>query len=291
MDTTAAIESLLRRRIVVGGLAALPFVGANASADAPPALLLARDAPPDIDPRGWLVSEKFDGVRALWDGQRLRLRSGLAVDAPAAFVARLPSVALDGELWLGRGRFDDVSALVRRGAGNAADVAAWRDVRFLAFELPRGGGGYADRAREIERLAAAAAPGPLVAVAQQRVATPAELRRRLDTVVADGGEGLMLHHADAPVVAGRSGWLLKLKPVHDADAVVVAHLPGRGRHAGRLGALRVRNAAGVEFDVGSGYTDAERAAPPPIGATISYRHRGHTPRGVPRFATYLRRRW
>ena len=78
---------------------------------------LARMAPPDIDPAGHLVSEKYDGVRAVWDGRALRTRHGQIIQAPAAFLARLPAqVPLDGELWLGRGhgRFDAVSALVRR---------------------------------------------------------------------------------------------------------------------------------------------------------------------------------
>ena len=100
----------------------------------------------------------------------------------------------------------------------------------------------------------------------------------------------MLHRADALYLSGRSPVLLKLKPVHDAEATVLAHLPGRGKHAGRLGALRVRNAEGVAFNIGTGFSDAERDNPPPPGTLISYAHRGHTDSGVPRFASYLRRR-
>jgi DNA ligase-1 len=103
-----------------------------------------------------------------------------------------------------------------------------------------------------------------------------------------GGEGLMLHRASAPWLPGRSGQVLKLKPLHDAEATVVGHQAGRGRHEGRLGALRVRSDAGVVFEIGTGFSDAERARPPATGTRISYTHRGYTPTGVPRFASFLR---
>lgn len=250
-------------------------------------LLLAHEADDGIDPAGWLVSEKLDGVRALWDGQRLRFRSGRPVPAPTWFLARLPPRSLDGELWLGRGRFDEVSGLVRRGT---PDDSGWRDVRFMLFELPGAPGPFAQRARQLAQLASAAAVPWLQAVGQQVVSDRGALRRLLDAVIEQGGEGLMLHRADAPYVTGRSHALLKLKRQQDAEAVVLAHLPGQGRHAGRLGALRVRSADGLVFDLGSGFSDADRELPPPLGSEVTYRYRGRTPQGLPRFASFLRLR-
>lgn len=98
----------------------------------------------------------------------------------------------------------------------------------------------------------------------------------------------MLHRADAPYVTGRRPELLKLKPWQDDEAMVIAHVPGQGRHAGRLGALRVRDPQGREFSLGSGLTDAERESPPAPGTVVTYRFRGRTARGLPRFATYWR---
>ena len=257
------------------------------SADAAPALLLAQDAAADIDPAGWLVSEKYDGVRALWDGRQLRFRSGRLVAAPSWFLARLPKRALDGELWLGRGRFDELSGLVRRAS---PDDAGWRALHYMVFELPGAPGVFADRAAELARLEAAAQWPQLQAVPQAPVTSRQALQARLDAVVRGGGEGLMLHRADAAYVTGRSTALLKLKPLQDADAVVVAHLAGRGRLAGRLGALRVRGDDGVEFQLGSGFSDAQRDEPPPLGSTVTYTYRGRTPQGLPRFASFLRLR-
>ena len=113
---------------------------------------------------------------------------------------------------------------------------------------------------------------------------------RLDAVVAAGGEGLMLHRADAPYVTGRSDALLKLKPRLDAEATVLAHLPGRGRLVGMMGALLVETPSGVRFQLGTGFTDAERREPPPVGAQVTYVYRELTRDGVPRFASYWRRR-
>lgn len=268
------------RRTFVAALVTCP-----AWAQAGPPLLRAQDAPPSIDPSGWLVSEKYDGVRAVWDGHVLRFRSGAPIAAPSWFTRRLPPTPLDGELWLDRGRFEVLSGIVRR---QVPDDAAWGRLRYMVFELPEGGGPFADRARQLEAVARQAAWPPLVAVPQTTVASEAALKQRLQQVLNAGGEGLMLHRADAPYHTGRSPALLKLKPMQDEEAQVVGHVVGRGRHAGRLGALRVRTTQGGEFLLGTGFSDAERAAPPPLGSWVSYRYRGHTADGVPRFASFLR---
>jgi len=286
---TKNMGALSRRRWLGWGLGAClsPMtVPASAArgADAPP-LLLARDAPADIDPHGYLVSEKYDGVRALWDGRTLRFRSGLVVAAPAWFTAALPARPLDGELWLGRGRFETVSAIVRRHEPRDGE---WRSLRYMLFELPEAPGDFAARAAALRRLVAASRFESLVAVEQTTLPDRKVLRARLDELVRAGGEGLMLHRADAPYESGRSDTLLKLKPIHDADAIVIGHIGGRGKHEGRLGALWVRNAQGVHFALGSGFTDAQRADAPPIGTTVTYTYRGTTAAGTPRFATFLR---
>ena len=275
--------SVSRRAICVAALAGL-FARPAAAAQAP-ALLLAREWPADADPAGYLVSEKFDGVRALWDGRVLLLRGGGEVAAPRWFLDRLPAAPLDGELWLGRSRFEAVAGLIKR---LQPDHAAWRALQYQVFELPAVGGRFDDRAQALERLCREQAWPQLQAAAQAPVADRVALQRRLDAVIAAGGEGLMLHRADAPQATGRGLWLWKHKPLHDAEAQVLAHLPGQGRLSGRLGALRVRSDAGIEFTIGTGFSDADRAQPPAPGQRISFKHRGFTAAGVPRFASYLR---
>jgi DNA ligase len=267
----------------LGSLAG-PLPG-RASARPAPSVLLARVAPPDIDPAGYLVSEKLDGVRALWDGARLRFRSGLPILAPPWFVSSLPEVPLDGELWAGRRQFEQLSGTVRQAAAVDAD---WRRLRYEVFDLPAAPGSFAERAARLADLVRARRFDALHAVEQRPLADRAALRQRLHEVLRAGGEGLMLHRADAPWRPGRSDDLLKLKPVDDADAVVVAHVAGRGRHVGRLGALQVRTPEGVDFLLGTGLTDAERERPPAVGSVVTYAYRGTTAAGVPRFASFLR---
>lgn len=231
------------------------------------------------------ISEKLDGVRAYWDGRQLRFRSGREIPAPAWFTAALPTQALDGELWLGRGRFDDMAALVRR---EAPDDDAWQSVRYMIFELPGSPGSFTDR---IDRLRAVVAAHPvpwLQMIEQFRLPDEAALQRRLKEVVRAGGEGLMLHRAAAPYTTGRSAVLLKLTPWHDAEARVVAHLPGKGKYAGMLGALRVEMPNGKRFALGSGLTDEQRRHPPPPGTQVTYRYRALTRNGLPRFPHFLR---
>lgn len=277
--------NLLRRHLCL--TAAAPWLGLAApeAQAAAPVPMLAQDAPAMPDPAGFLVSEKLDGVRALWDGRQLRFRSGAPIVAPAWFTAALPPLALDGELWAGRGGFEQASGTTRRAT---PDDAAWRRLRYMLFDLPDDARPFAARAQALQQLAATVSQPFVQAVAQSTVPDREALAQRLEAVVREGGEGLMLHRAAAHRQRGRSADLLKLKPLSDAEAVVIGHLPGRGRHAGRLGALRVRLADGRELRLGSGFSDAERAAPPPVGTRVSFRHRGHTDDGLPRFASYWR---
>ena len=251
-----------------------------------PAPLLASVYTGQVDPALCLVSEKYDGVRAIWDGRILRHRSGRPVSVPASFVTMLPADGLDGELWLGRGRFDEVSAIVRRPEPRDAE---WAAVRYMVFEMPGASGTFAERAERIVDVVARASPSSLVAVAQRPVPDRATLQRRLDAVVAGGGEGLVLHVASAPVAHGRNEVLMKLKPHLDAEAVVIGYRLGTGKYAGDVGALQVRTADGHRFFVGSGLSDALRREPPSLGETITFRYRDLTSGGLPRFATYLRR--
>ena len=274
----------LHRRRLLSSLAVLacPTWG-QAS---PMAVMAARDGLPGTDPRGWLVSEKLDGVRALWDGQRLRFRSGREIYAPRWFTHGLPMQPLDGELWLGRGRFDDLSGTVRRHVPNDA---AWRGVRYALFDRPGSSDlRFAQRASWLQRWATGAALPHVLAVSQFELPDEAALRRRLDAVVSAGGEGLMLHRADALWMPGRSDVLRKLKPQQDAEAVVIGHEPGQGRHQARMGALLVRLEDGREMRLGTGFSDAERDRPPAIGQTVTFTYRGLTASGLPRFASFLR---
>ena len=278
-------RTLLQTLIALGALAATPPAWSQSPAPPVTALLLANVYAGQIDPSLYLVSEKYDGVRAVWDGRTLRFRSGRSVAAPLWFTARLPAQPLDGELWLGRGRFEQLSGIVRKEQPVDEE---WRQVRYMVFELPEGEGTFAQRALRIQSLVAQAGWPMLQAVEQSPVSDRASLQRRLTQIVAQGGEGLMLHLADAPYSTGRSDVLLKLKPYLDTEAIVVAHLPGKGKYSGQMGALRLQMPDGRRFNLGTGFSDAERREPPALGSSVTYRYRDLTSNGLPRFASFLR---
>lgn len=254
---------------------------------ASPPLLLAETMRGDVDVTRYWVSEKLDGVRAVWDGKMLRFRSGRQVNAPAWFTAALPPEPLDGELWMGRRRFEVLSGIVRKLQPRDED---WLQVKFMVFEQPNGRGDFTARIEALRGLVKQAGVPWLELVEQFRVTDRQALKEKLDEIVSAGGEGVMLHLADAPYLTGRSDVLLKLKPLRDAEATVVAHVPGRGRLTGMMGALQVETPEGRRFEIGTGFTDALRRDPPAVGSVVTYQYRDVTRNGVPRFVSYLRRR-
>ncbi len=276
------MQPILRLCLFAFGLSLAPFALAQS---AEPRALLANVANADIDPTPYLVSEKYDGVRALWDGKVLRSRAGNVFNTPAWFIAKLPSQLLDGELWMARGQFEKLSGAVRKVTPQDDE---WRAIKYMVFELPDAPGTFAERAERIKQIVAQASFAQLVAVEQFRLTDNAALKRKLAEIVKAGGEGLMLHRADAPYVTGRNDALLKLKPLDDAEAKVTAHVPGKGKYTGMMGALQVEMADGKRFQIGTGFTDAVRANPPAIGATVTFTYRGLTKNGLPRFASFLR---
>lgn len=250
-----------------------------------PALLLANIYQPDIRLQNYWVSEKLDGVRAFWNGKNLLSRQGNIFHAPEWFTSVLPEVALDGELWLERGEFEQVSGLVRRDSPNDAD---WREVKYMIFDMPKHAGNFDQRLNRLKAIIAEINAPHIQLVEQFKVSSHKILMKNLDDVVEQGAEGLMLHLASSLYKSGRSDDLLKLKKHFDAEAVVIAHLPGKSKYEGMLGSMLVETQEKIRFKIGSGFSDNERKNPPAIGSTITYKYFGLTKKGVPRFASFMR---
>ena len=251
----------------------------------PPALQLAKVYQPGMPLDGYWVSEKLDGVRAYWDGAQLWSKGGNRIAAPEWFTRGYPDQAMEGELWMGRGRFAEVSAAVRRLRPQAQE---WRQIRLMLFDLPESRQPFAVRVQEMRALVAASSSYTLEVVTQTPATDHDRLMQQLDKVMARGGEGLMLHHGDSVYHAGRSDAVLKVKSYQDAEARVTGHVVGQGKFAGMLGALQVETDDGRRFRLGTGFSDAERRDPPPIGSTVTFKYYGLTATGLPRFASFLR---
>ena len=286
------VLGILACLIGMAGPLAITHAAAQTTAASAPALMLAKVYHPGIDLADYWVSEKYDGLRGFWDGQKLWTRGGEPIHTPGWFTAGWPNVPLDGELWAGRGQFERASATVRQ---RVPDDLAWRGIRYMVFDLPAHGGPFTERLSALNTTVAHIGQPWVVAVVQTRATTHAALQLQMRKVVKAGSEGLMLHRGASLYTATRNGDLLKVKPHEDAEALVVGHQPGRGKLSDTLGALLVETVAsgngavpGVRFKIGTGLSEAERRNPPPVGSVITYRYRGLTDAGVPRFASFVR---
>ncbi|KAL0961041.1 hypothetical protein HGRIS_006031 [Hohenbuehelia grisea] len=254
-----------------------------------PDLLLANkwDLDTGIDPTGWWISEKLDGVRAYFDGKRMISRLGNPFTPPQWFLDKLPKdVTLDGELFGGRGQFQSTVSIVK-----TVNSPHWKNITFQIFDIPSSAqNSFEDRLDELRKLF-----GPdgvhkadQVEVVEHEIAQDrAHVFDKLKEVEALGGEGLMLRKPKSIYEGHRSSTLLKVKTFYDAEAVVTGYVPGQGRHKGRTGALQCKMESGKTFNVGSGLSDKQRDKPPRIGSIITYRFQELTRDGVPRFPSFI----
>ena len=253
-------------------------------ADTKPDVMLAEVYRQGVDLGHYWISEKFDGVRARWDGSQLVSRGGHVLAAPPWFTKNFPTMPLDGELWVGRERYEEVSSIVRR----ALPHEGWRKIRFLVFDLPEHGGSFDQRVVAMKRLAVQVESPFLKVVEQQSLAGEEALMIRLQAVIDMGGEGLILHRKAARYKSGRSHDLLKLKPFTDAEATVIGYRLGQGKFSGQVGSLKVRTDQGMVLYIGSGLSHEQRRHPPRLQSRITFRYQGLTKNGIPRFPVFLR---
>ncbi|HWU89865.1 MAG TPA: DNA ligase [Kofleriaceae bacterium] len=248
-----------------------------------PPILLAHKWEVEHDPTGWWMSEKLDGIRAYWDGEAFVSRLGNRFFAPDWFVEDLPADTLDGELWVGRKMFQKTTSIVRSGAAGAE----WKTVAYVVFDAPNAKGPFEDRIAHAKKVLKKAGAPHARCLDHMKCDGFDHLREELRRVEGLGGEGLMLRRPGSLYEVGRSTSLLKVKTFHDAEARVIGHAPGAGKHKGKLGALICELPGGVTFNVGTGFSDAERGAPPAIGAVITFRYQELSDDGVPRFPSYV----
>lgn len=205
---------------------------------------------------GALVSEKYDGIQAVWTGRRLETKTGNRIHAPEFWLEGLPARPLKGELWLGRDMFDETLSIVTRKAPDER----WRKIRYMVFQ------GYAETkyAKPVRRF---------------RVNSKRFLNRFYSAVLKRNGEGIIIEFPD--------GTIEKHKPVKDDDGIVVAVETGTGNFAGLLVRLVVKLRNGNILNIGSGFNNRVREFPPLVGQIVKFEYRGFTSKGLPRHASYI----
>lgn len=237
-----------------------------------------------VEVSGWLMSEKLDGVRGYWNGKQLLSKNGNIFSPPPAFIQGLPPFPVEGEIWGGRGNFEQTISIVKQ----VRPHDGWLQLQLAIFDVPEAPGGFSERIAKAEKWFAEHPSAHAFVIRQTLIDNPEHLQQQLARIEKLGGEGLIIRKPDALYTDGRSPEILKVKKYQDADAVVIAHLPGKGRNKGRLGALLVEMSNDRRFKIGGGFSDAERETPPPIGAVITFKHYGTYLSGVPKFPSFLR---
>lgn len=256
-----------------------------ASALEAPALWLASPYQGKESLTDYWVSEKYDGIRGYWDGHQLLSRSGKVLNPPAWFVQGWPSTPFEGELWAGLGQFEQAASVIQQ---KQAPDNEWKALRFMVFDAPATAKPFTERIAIYQGLVKHIDKPWVQAVAQNKTHSHPALKTLLHTTVQAGGEGLMLHRGNSMYQSGRNGEVIKVKQHEDAEAKVVGHEAGQGKHAQRTGALWVETPQGLRFKLGTGLSDAQRQNPPAVGQWVTYRYRGLTDKGLPRFGSFVR---
>ena len=236
------------------------------------------------DVTGWLMSEKLDGMRAIWDGKTLKSRRGSLISAPKWFLEALPPFALDGELWTRRGDFENIVSIVRQKTPDQR----WQDIRYHVFELPRQQGGLLNRLAVLQDYLKQHPSQFIRVIPQSIVQSTDHLKAKLESVVSTGGEGLVVRKPNVLYHTGRSNQSLKVKQYQDTECTVIAYKAGKGKYAGKIGSLHCQLLSGLMFYVGSGLSDQQRQSPPAIGSIITFKYYGLTNNNIPRFPVFLR---
>lgn len=247
-------------------------------------LLLLKTYDDSRDVTGWLMSEKLDGMRAIWNGKMLQSRQGNHIAAPDWFLEALPPFAIDGELWTQRNDFENIVSIVRQHTPDNR----WQTIRYHIFEVPNQLGGLLDRLAILKNYLARY-PSPFIAVIPQSTVQSADhLKTELDKVISLGGEGLVVRKPDTPYLTGRSNHDLKIKQYQDTECTVIGHKAGKGKYTGKVGSLQCQLPSGIIFYIGSGLSDQQRQSPPTIGSIITFKYYGLTKNNIPRFPVFLR---
>lgn len=234
---------------------------------------------------GWVISEKFDGVRAIWDGANLRSRNGKIINAPKFWTENFPPFAIDGELWTKREDFENLYSIV----ADSKPGDEWKSVKFLIFDVPSVKGNLFSRLANLREFLDKNEVKNIEIIEQIPINSHKEVKKFLNSVLAKGGEGAVIRDPNSPYINGRSDKILKVKKFLDSECEVLQIYDGKGKFKGKMGSLLCRDIkSGVEFRLGSGFGDEIRSNPPKIGQILTYKFQNLTKNGKPRFPVFIR---
>jgi len=264
-------------------------------------------------PVNWYASEKYDGLRGIWTGKEMvarpskkngELKGKIFNYVPDWFLNMLPKgISLDGEIWLGRGRFQEISGLsnVKLSKKYTKEQLddIWKEVKFMVFDIPHINDTYIERYEilktVINDMRIQHGPScPIVLTTTTIIRSHEHLAEIYKEYVTNGAEGLILREPSSYYEEKRSKLLLKMKINEDSEAIVLEHVLGDGKYSKLLGSLKCKLPNGNTFNIGTGFSDIIRNEynnPDskyyiPIGSTVNFSYMELTTKGIPRHPVY-----
>jgi DNA ligase 1 len=241
----------------------------------------------DQDITNWWMSEKLDGIRAYWTGEKFLTRTGKAITPPQFFIDEMPKdIILDGELCAGRNKFNLTSSIVRKTKNVENYVDDWaNNITYNIFDtvcdypFERRIGILYDQITNYKFVKI---------VKQTKVNNKNHLDKELERIIDLDGEGLMLREPESMYERKRSKSLLKVKKFHDMEVKIIGYREGTGKYKGMLGSYECETLLGSKFNCGSGLNDNNRLDRLDIGTFITVKYFDLSVEGVPRFPIYMR---
>ncbi|OCX42962.1 DNA ligase [Campylobacter ornithocola] len=249
----------------------------------------------DVNLSHYLMSEKLDGIRGLWDGKAMQTRAGNAIKLPSFFIKNFPNFKLDGELWIKRASFEEISSLIRQ---ENPDEKLWQKVSYNVFDVPNACEEFKlspctleARLEVLKKYLVKNSNDFIKIIPQIPIKDKKHLEQFYQDIISHKGEGVIIRLNNTPYEKKRSNNAYKLKPFDDTECIVKKHFEGKGKFEGKMGSLLCEaNIKGkkVSFKIGLGFKESDRLNPPPVGAIITFKYNGLTKNGKPKFASFLR---
>lgn len=236
------------------------------------------------DIRGWVMSEKLDGIRGYWDGSRLLTRKGVPLHPPPWFVKNFPPFELDGELWSKQGDFEFIQSVVL----DAEPGPGWEKINYHIFEVPNRNGTFLIRLDGAKEWFKTHASAHVRLIPQILIQDGSDLGRFFIEVESRGGEGVIVKNPNMPYLTGTGAHIFKVKKNMDMEGLVIGINKGKGKYENAMGSLTLKLENGVVLKLGTGFTDRVRNNPPAVGTIVTFKYYGFSKNGVPRFASFLR---
>lgn len=267
--------------------------------------LLSIESSQNINFNNFVMSEKLDGVRAIFDRKTIKTRSGRKICPPQFWLKEfenLNEIKLDGELWIARGKFGEISSAVAKFSGDKCDnnnkSDIWQEISYNIFDSDICENKSIKNCEKI--LKEKFKNFKYIKIIEQKEAKNKEnIDKFFNEIIKKGGEGIILRENLPKDFNNRIAY--KYKPFYDAECIVKEHIKGKGKNSGKLGSIlcemnikdlpQFRDSIEsqiINFKIGTGFNETQRKNPPKIGEKIQFRYNELTKNNIPRFAVFIR---